>query len=456
MKSISLAIVLASVASLWPMAAWSQAPRHAASYPAMAHDLRLAQAPSSNEPAGTAAPRPAQSALTPADALRLSDLEQQALQNNPALSQARARVQAARGEWEQAGLYPNPVTGYAAEEMGDDGTAGKQGGFIGQEFVTGGKLRLNRAVVSQEIARLQQELAAQRYRVLTDVRARFYETLIAQRAVELTRRLMETAEEGVRAAEALLQAQEGSRVDLLQARVEANNARILYQNAERRRQGAWRRLATVVGTPDMPERPLAGDVETSESTHEWNEALSRLLAESPELAAASAAVQSARWALERARVEWLPNIDVRASIQYNNVNGDDLAGVDVGLPVPLFNRNQGNVRAAEARLLAAQRNMQRVRLSLQDRLAEVFQQYDSARQQVETFRNAILPDAEETLELVRVGYQQGEFGYLSLLTAQRTYFQSNLDYLQALLQLKSAEVQIEGLLLGESLGSAQP
>ena len=183
----------------------------------------------------------------------------------------------------------------------------------------------------------------------------------------------------------------------------------------------------------------------------WEDALSRLLSESPELAAAAAEVRATRWAAQRARVQWIPNVNVQATIQYDNANRSDITGVGVALPLPLFDRNQGNILAADARLLAAQRNWERVRLSLQDRLAEVFRQYASARQQVEKYRNSILPDAKETLELVSSGYQQGEFSYLILLTAQRTYFQSNLAYLESLLRLKLAEAQVEGLLLGGSL-----
>jgi len=401
-----------------------------------------------NEPVLAPAPEPGP---RQAGGLSLQDLEQTALRNNPTLSQARARVQAARGIWEQVGLYPNPVAGYTAEEMGDNGTAGKQGGFIGQEFVTAGKLRLNRQVACQEIMRLEQELAAQQFRVLTDVRTSFYDVLVAQQMVEQTDRLVDIAEQGVEAAEALFKAKEGSRVDILQARVEGNTARILLENARNRRQGAWRRLAAVAGTPDLAPEQLAGNVEDIGPLLSWEEALSRVLSESPELAAAAAEVQAARWATQRARVEWIPNVGIQTTVQHDNASGDDVAGVQVALPLPLFNRNQGNIVASNAQLIAAQRNLERVRLSLQNRLAEVFRRYASAGQQVEKYRGTILPDAKDTLDLVATGYQQGEFSYLKLLTAQRTYFQSNLSYLESLLQLKSAQVQIEGLLLSESL-----
>jgi outer membrane protein, heavy metal efflux system len=398
-------------------------------------ELLLAPGPISRQPAG----------------LSLSDLEQMAVQNNPTLPQAQARVQAARGIWQQVGLYPNPVIGYAGEEMGNEGSVGQQGGLVSQQFITAGKLRLNRQVACQEIIRLEQEFAAQQYRVLTDVRTNFYAVLIAQRAVELTEQLVKLAEQGVQVAEALLKAKEGSRVDLLQARVERNTTAILLKNAQNRQQGAWRKLVAVVGIPEMESQQLAGNVDDVGVALPWEDALAHVLSESPELTAAAAEVQAARWSLRRAQVEWVPNVGTQATVQHGNFTGDDFAGVQVTIPLPLFNRNQGNIAAANSQLVGALRNVERIRLSLQNRLAEVFRRYANAVQQVERYRETILPDAKETLALVASGYQQGEFSYLNLLTAQRTYFRSNLAYLESLLQLRSAQVEIEGLLLSGSL-----
>ena len=446
-----LPFLLAFAASFVPLAARSQTPTHP-NGPVVHSSAAQADQPLEPTPDDRQELVPAGEATSGrSDGLTLTDLEQMALQNNPSLSQAYARVEAARGVWLQVGLYPNPVAGYVAEEMGDEGTAGLQGGFIGQQFVTAGKLRLNRQVACQEVIRLEQELAAQEYRILTDVRTRFYEALVAQRTVETARKIVELAEQGIQAAEALLKAKEASRTDLLQARVEANTTRILSENAENRQQEAWRRLAAVLGIPELTPKPLVGDLDISDAALSWDESLAQLLSHSPELAAVAAEVEAAAWASERARVEWVPDVGVQASVLHNNASGDNVAGLQVSLPLPLFNRNQGNIVAADSRLVAAQRNAERIRLDLQNRLATVYRRYANARQQVEKYRNTILPDAKETLELVTTGYQQGEFSYLNLLTAQRTYFQSNLAYLDSLLKLKSARVQIEGLLLSDSL-----
>jgi outer membrane protein TolC len=102
-------------------------------------------------------------------------------------------------------------------------------------------------------------------------------------------------------------------------------------------------------------------------------------------------------------------------------------------------------------LLAAEREVQKVRLALHQRLAAVFEQYTNARFQVEKYRNDILPNAEASLKLTSVGFKQGEYGYLALLTVQRTYFQTSLTYLDALRDLHAAATAIEGNLLSDSL-----
>src|SRR5690606_10994047 len=87
---------------------------------------------------------------------------------NPAIAEAEARMRALRGEWLQAGLGPKPSLGYVGSEMGNDGSAGQQGVYAGQEIVTGGKLARQRRVVAAEIDMAEQQLVATRMRVTTD------------------------------------------------------------------------------------------------------------------------------------------------------------------------------------------------------------------------------------------------------------------------------------------------
>ncbi|MDA1049361.1 MAG: TolC family protein [Planctomycetota bacterium] len=151
-------------------------------------------------------------------------------------------------------------------------------------------------------------------------------------------------------------------------------------------------------------------------------------------------------------------MDVQAILQSDNGTGSSNGNLQVSMPIPWLNRNQGGIRQAQSELVAAERAVGQLELSLKRRLAGVYQRYASARNQMQAYSKpeGILANSQATLEFVRQGYQAGEIGYLDLLTAQRTYFQNNLAYVEALGELWAAVVEIEGLLLKDSLenGSA--
>ena len=394
-------------------------------------------------------PRPA----SPQSGLTLGELEQIAAINNPTLAQAAARIEAARGKWIQTGLYPNPTIGYEADDVGEDGSAGQHGMFIGQQIVTAGKLQHRSAVVSHDV--LQAELAwqAQSQRVLNDLRSTFYEVLVAQEVIRANEQLVEVARQGVKASENLRKALEVGEADVLQFQIEEDSAKLQLSTARSSHLSAWRKLSAVLGQPEKQPVHLLGDIGGNLRQLDWREVLSQLLAGSPELAEARVGVERARCAVGREFAERVPDVDVRATVRYNDAVGNTVAGIEVGLPLPLFDRNQGNICRAEARLMAAESEVRRVELALQHRLAGAFSRYTDARQRVEKYTSEILPKAKTSLNLVRKGLQQGEFDYLTLLTTQRTFFRVNLACLDTLLEYHSSRVAIEGLLLDGGLAS---
>jgi cobalt-zinc-cadmium efflux system outer membrane protein len=392
---------------------------------------------------------------TPDGDLSLGQLEEMAIAGNPAIAQADARIRALRGRWVQVGLPPNPSAGYLASEIGNEHRAGQQGGYVGQELITGGKLGLNRAVVSQEIQQAEQQLAAMQLRVRTDVRKTYYSALVAQRRADLSSELARVAAEAAASSQDLLKAQEIPRAGLLQSQVEQQNASILVLTAQNEQQAAWRRLSAVVGN-DLTMRRLNGDVTQLPDLLDWNDQLMRIIGTSPERAAAMAAVSRAQVALQRARVEPVPDITTQFSVQRDNATEDTIVGVQMGIPLPIWNRNQGGIGQAEAEVVQARRNADRVELNLKQRLSVAFQEYSTARSQALTYSTQILPRAKETFDLVQRGYRLGEVGYLDLLNAQRTYSQTNLAYLDSLAALWRSWADIEGLLLSDSLGTPSP
>ncbi len=386
-----------------------------------------------------------------ADALTLEQLVDMAMTTNPAVARAGARLGALRGMWIQVGLPPNPTLGYAGEDVGLEGSAGQQGGFVTQRFVRGRKLALNRAVVSQQIFEAEQRLAAVEQRAETDVRAGFYRVLIAQRQIDLARELLNISRQAVETSEALLRAREVSEVAVLQNSMQAKDAQILVRRAEIEYTAAWNHLAAIVGNPDMQSRPLSGDLEQPPDDLSRDDVLDRLLRQSPELAEAVAELSTRRMMFRRALAEVKTDVNVQVSVRQEAITDDVLTNVNVGVPIPIWDRNQGAVRQARAQIVEAERNIERLELQLRDRLIDEFKRYEGARYEVEMYSAEILPRARRSLDLVTRGYEQGEIGYLSQLAAQRLFFETNLSYMRAQRDLWDTRLRIEGLLLDDSL-----
>lgn len=384
----------------------------------------------------------------------LEALEALALQNNPTLVQAAAAVAADQGLYDQVGRYPNPQIGYLRSDSSGGG-AQSQGIFLSQEFVTAGKLQKNRSVEAWDIQRLSWDAEAQRLRVLNDLSIRYFELLGAQRAVALTRDLDQLASQGYELTDRLHRARQASRADLLQTKVQMNTVRLNLREAEHRLDSAWNQLTVLIGVPDLERVPVEGALDAAIPELAWDACWTRLQNESPQLQAALTRVEFARSELARERVEPIPNVSVQVVAERDRATNSNTVSTLLSVPVPLFNRNQGNISRAAAEIRQAQAEVERVRLVLRDLLAEAFRRYHTARDQVARLGEEILPDAKEIVELTTEGYKQGEFGILEVLSVRQTYFQSSVAHVEAWTELQKVAIEINGLQLTGGLNPAE-
>ena len=329
-----------------------------------------------------------------ANPVTLEDLQQLANEHSPVLRQAAAAAERARGQVLQAGLYPNPKAGYQADTVGTADTDGYQGGFLEQEFVTAGKLSL-----AQSAARMQYRAAREQYRqagirLAADVRRGAFRVLVTQMKVQLATAVARLSEEAYEAQIALVAGGEAASYEPLQLRVFAAKARNEVVRARNAHLAAWLELAAVIGLPDLPPAVVAGDPEQvlppADEAAAWNMIASHHTA----LAIAQADIARSSYNLQLQSAIPIPNVTVGGVVQHDDTSpaNDYSYNLNVGLPIPVFNRNQGNVVSARSELHQSRHSLEATRNRLTGELAAVLNRYETSRQIADTYRNEILAD----------------------------------------------------------------
>ncbi|MGH8731131.1 MAG: TolC family protein [Burkholderiales bacterium] len=395
--------------------------------------------------------------------MRLEDLERMALEGNPTMAQAEAAVRAAEGRRVQAGLLPNPVIGYAGEEFAFRafGDKSEHIAFIEQTIPLGGKLGKSRRVFVQEKAQSEQTAAAQRQRILNGVRILFYRGLGAQQLVEVRTQLANLARDAVKVTGELFNVGQADRPDVAQIRIEAERAELDLIMAENDREQVWQELGAVVGNPFLKPAPLAGELEKNLPALDREALLSQLVNNSPEIKRAMAGVERAKASVSRARAEVAPDLFLRGGLGYNrellekeisiNRRTGPEAQVEIGLRIPLWNRNQGGIAAASAEQQAAEREVRRVELMLRARFASSFRTYLNALRVATQYEKNIVPQAQNAYDTYLRNFRGMAAAYPQVLIAQRTLFQVRAEYVEALVNTWQNAVLLRGYLLNGAL-----
>ena len=404
------------------------------------------------------APSLAQTSASGQKTISLEELQQMALQHNPTLAQATANIRAAEGRKKQSGLYPNPTIGYLGEEIrGGSFRGGEQGFFVQQNVVTAGKLGLNRNVFEQERKQAEAEAEEQKLRVLTNVKLSYIQALAAQHTLEVRQSLSKLAQDAVETSHQLANVGQADTPDVLEAEVEAQQAELAVTLAEQNQNRVWKELAAVVGDPHLQLMRLEGSLEEMPAV-DAEELVEKLVSESPAVKIAELGVKKAEASLARAKREPIPDLQLRAGLQQNREllettgRPTGLQGfADVGVQIPIFNRNQGNIAASGADVKRAQRELERVKLALRERAASVVQNYKYSQTAVARYKNQMIPRARKAYDMYSKKYQEMAAAYPQVLIAERTLMQLEVCYINALESFATNSVALQAYLLTDGL-----
>ena len=375
-----------------------------------------------------------------------------AVANHPSLKMLLHEVQAVRAEAVQVSLRTNPSIGIYGEEIFNEGQAGLYGAFISNTHVSSAKLKSRALVKCREAEALTAQYMTAQQRILTDIRTSFYNVLIAQRKQQLAVQLAKSYQAAIDKMELMVSAGELTRSAVLRIEVQYQKSLADKVDADAMYIASWRAMAAVIGDTTLTAQPVEGSLDLFSDPIDFNTALADLVERSPELQFATASVNQAQAVLQREQANTIRNTQTQFTIGRDSASEDVFTGFQVSVPLQKYDRNQGNISAAQSRLLAAQHQSELTARNLAKRLAQEFQNYESAQNRAEIYVSEILPKSRDALNMVSRAFESGEAEFLDLLTAQQTLISTTNDYLSAVQKLWISRQQIEGLLLSDSLG----
>ena len=395
--------------------------------------------------------RKAYPALVPVGALdipastpmTLADFQQLASESSPALRKAEAEAQSAYGAMIQAGLYPNPTIGYQVDQFQPNlpippGSSisgkGQQGGFVNQLIKTAGKLKYAQRVAGFDYINALVAVRKARVDVTGQVRQYYFAALTAQKGVEINTALADMSDEVYKLQLKFLAAGQAAEYEPLQLHAQSILARNAVVQSKAAYKAALRQLAAAVGQPDLPASPLSGRADGPPPLFDETAAKAAVLESHTDLLTARNTIEQAKANLTLQRVTPIPDLQTNQYHQYDNVAQVYQFGVQLGIQLPLFDRNQGAIQQARGRIASSAEGLRLTENKLLGDLSAAVAQYEANRTVAENYRKDVIPNLTLTYKAMVRRYQAepDKVSFNDLIGVQQNIFTAMQGYQTAL------------------------
>ena len=389
-----------------------------------------------------------------ADTVTLAHAIELTLARNPRLKAGDAAVKATTARERQAGSLPNPEIEAEVEDIGLNGEESGLGAAvytvrIAQTIELGHKRAERRLAASLQVDLARWDLDSERLDLVAEVKARFIDLLAAQERVRIVTASHELARKVRDTAAARVDSGKVSPLELTKAEVELTGRRVELGRAERTVTTARTLLAALWHATPAEAATLRAEGDL------------RQVPQLPELGILEAALDGnpdvVRWETEQQLTETvvaqeiaaaIPDVALSAGLAYEEETGNEAVQFAISMPLPLFDRNQGNIAAARAEVDRTREEGRAVVIALRADLAGQWHELQAVVEEATAIEREMLPGARKALGAAQQAYQSGKLEYLAVLDAQQTLFEAEMQWLQALSALHQTIAKIKRLIGG--------
>jgi outer membrane protein, heavy metal efflux system len=344
------------------------------------------------------------------------------LRRNPELAVTSFALKIFDARITQAGLRPNPQAAIELEDFAGSGVVRGVDSLqttlsLSQVIELGGKraYRVNVASYDRELSGIERQ--TQQLDVLAEVTRRFINVVLAQHQVTLAQRATTLADQTLAAITLRVQAARSPLAEQSRANIAVTRARIEQQQAESHLQSARRSLATLWGSRTPSFTSVSADLFALPAVQSF-ESLAARLQGNPDFLRFATEARLRDAELRLAQVQAKPDLNVSLGVRRFEASNDIALVAGISIPIPLSNRNQGEIREAQVRREQLRVQSQSALLKAEATLFGLYQELQSSRVRMTMLRSDAIPQAEAALVQTQNGYERGRFSYLELASAQ--------------------------------------
>ncbi len=365
---------------------------------------------------------------------------------DPAMS--AARVEASEGRASQAGAFPNPALIARMESAPFKGATTGDAEYlagINQRLPVGGRLGAATEAERLETERLRREHQIKMIEVQARVRGRFATTLFSAEVARLQEQLLELSRRAVTVARARREAGDATADEVARTELEEARARLEEDKAHGLRELAFVALASSLGDPALRIESVEGALEGVLEIPSVESVLAALDG-GPYNALARLDIEVAKARVDHVKAERIPDISLDLIYRRLEVSKTNTFDVGVVVPLPIFDRNGGRIRAAEAERREAEARARSTRGDAVRRIREAHVKLTEAVNHTRLAKDQILPKAETVLKVAEARYAVGELSLADVLPIRRDYAATRLAYLDGLREVMEAWAELKAFL----------
>ena len=386
---------------------------------------------------------PQAAAAATAEPLSLAKAIELALEGNPEVAAAKRQWEATEGQVLQGRSRPNPELAYSLEDTRSKTRT--QSWQLNLPVELGGKRAARTKAAEKTREQAQAQLAELQATVRANVAAAYFDVLTAQERLVLARDSAALAKSSTDTVSKRVAAGKVSPVEESKARVAEAGVRVELAQAASEQRNALSRLFALLGRIDTPFTVLEGKAENLPSVPSLAD-LQPLISSAPGVVLARIEVdrRKALTALEQSKR--VPDVTVSVGMQRSNETQRNVLLFGVSVPLPIFDRNQGNLLEALKLEDKARDELQAASVRLHSEVAQGQERLSTITAEVQSLQQDVLPGAKSAYDAATIGFENGKFNFLEVLDAQRTYFTAKSQYLKALGEAHRAAADIDRLL----------